>query len=285
MGYKDYKEIVYLDEVELTSALAQLQGGLKESLVATDNQVKGTTTGGNLGGNIDGKVDALIAKAALGANWNLTAEKQNSESVSQAMNVVFKDYQLERLLKELDDELQKKTDSVTEGSFVLIEGSFKLLDFSSMLTIVTGNTLKNLMKKIPDSTDSNKTCWNKQAEDGFKLMGYLADLGNKMLPDTMMVLLPNASVYAEKSNFRIATGQTGPLLASERKIHVLGVVESYAGNSKMDMDTLNNEFAKGDFSNIGSFISSFSENLLTDLGVIKSGNQLIKPIAIYFEND
>lgn len=285
MVKSEYKEIIYLDQVELTSALAQLQGGLKESLTATDSNTKATTEGDSIGGKIDGKLDTIIAKAALGANWNMSNQKQNSESVSQAMNIVFKDYQLERLLSELGDDLAELDDFPEEGSFVLAQGEFKMLDFKSIGTLVSGNTLKNLMRKIPDADDSQKTSWNKPAEEGFKSLGSLAELGIKMLPDTMMVLLPGATVYAQNSNFRLSSGQIGPLLASEREINILGVVESYAGASKMDMTTLSEGFSKGDFSNVGSFVSSLSENLLTALGVIKYGNQLIKPIAIYFKNN
>lgn len=284
MVKSEYKEIIYLDQIELTSALAQLQGGLKESLTATDSQAEGVKVGGNIGGNIDGKIDALLAKAALGANWDLSTQKHNSESVSQAINVVFKDYQLERLIEELGNDLSEENHP-QEGSFIQAQGEFKLLDFNSIGTIVSGTALKNLMKKIPDPDNPQTTSWNKSTEEGFKLLGFLANLGSKMLPETVMILLPNASVYAEKNNFRVGSGQIGPLLASNREVHVIGIVESYAGNSKMDMDTLGTEIAKGDFSSVGSFISSFSENLLTSLGVIKNGNQLIKPIAIYFADN
>lgn len=40
-----YKEIIYLDEIELNSALAQLQGGLKQSFTASNNNSESTKTG------------------------------------------------------------------------------------------------------------------------------------------------------------------------------------------------------------------------------------------------
>jgi hypothetical protein len=276
-----YKEIIYLDEVELTSALAQLQGGLKQSLVATDENRSITNSTDTATGQSSGDINAALAKATFGAGWESSTSQENQESISQAMNVVFKDYQLDRLIHELGDSLHPGEFETAEGDFVLERSEFKLLDFGSIVDIVDGTALKNIMKIIP-SEDGDGTNWDKSTESGFKQLGALAKLGTKMVPDSIILLLDNATIYAEKKNFRMSSAQLSPLMSTNRPINVLGIVEGFAGSEKMDMDNLTKPVADGNFANIGSMVSSLSETMLTSLNIIKKDNRLIKPIAVYF---
>lgn len=282
-----YKEIIYLDEIELNSALAQLQGGLKQSFTASNNNSESTKTGSNASVKGDTNIGAVIAKAAFGAEWQKESEISNSESVGQAINVVFKDYQLERLIKTLGPRISDETNNVQEGNFVNLSGDFKLLNFSSISEVLEGNVLKNLLKQIPnDESDPKKgTQWNKNTEKGFKLLKSLSDFCQKLTPDSTLILMNDAAIYAEQNNFRTNQGQISAINGTKRPIHILGIVESLAGSEKNDLDAVSASIGNGNYADLGGFVNSMSESILTALGIIKKGNKLIKPIAIYFENN
>lgn len=58
-----YKEIIYLDEIELNSALAQLQGGLKQSLTASSDHNQMTESSNTISGEGQANFSAVVAKA------------------------------------------------------------------------------------------------------------------------------------------------------------------------------------------------------------------------------
>ena len=281
-----YKEIIYLDEVELNSALAQLQGGLKQSFTASNNNNQSTKSGDTLSARGEANIGAVIAKAAVGAEWKKESEISNSESVGEAINVVFKDYQLERLIKTLGTHISSGIDNVQEGDFISVSGNFRLLNFTSISEVLDGHVLKDLMKQVPvDENDPKKgTQWDKDTEKGFKILKSLSDFCQKLTPDNTLILMDNAAIYAEQSNFRTNQGQIGTINGTQRQIHILGIVESFAGSEKNDLNVISTSIGQGNYADLGGFVNSMSESVLTSLGIIKKGNRLIKPIAIYFEN-
>lgn len=280
MPVNQYKEIIYLDETELTSALGQLQGGLKSSIVSTNQKNNSSSESLKTEGDAGAEFNAAVIKATLGTSLEETDTTANSTTFSKAINVVFGDYQLERLIHELGDNIKPSEFEPNEGDFVLATSSFQLLDFESTLEVLDGTTLKNVMKFIPD--EDGGTSWDKATEQGFKGLEAISKLGSRMIPNSIVFLLNNATVYAEKENFRMSPAQIRPLMSTSREITVLGIVEGFAGSEKMEMDKLSASFGSGNFGDVGAMVSAFSETLMTALKVIKIGNQLIKPIAIYF---
>lgn len=282
-----YKEIIYLDEVELNSALAQLQGGLKQSFTDSNSSNQSKKTGNNISVKGNANIGSVIAKAAVGAEWQKESEISNSESVGKAINIVFKDYQLERLIQTLGTHISSEIDNVQEGDFISVSGNFRLLNFTSISEVLDGHVLKNLMKQVPvDENDPKKgTQWDKNTEKGFKLLKYLSDFCQKLTPDNTLILMDNAAIYAEQSNFRTNQGQIGTINGTQRPIHILGIVESFAGSEKNDLNAIGASIGQGNYADLGGLVNSMSESVLTSLGIIKKGNRLIKPIAIYFENN
>jgi hypothetical protein len=282
MTNNSYREIIYLDETELTSALAQFDGGLKQSLTATsatssrsghENQVNGKASGG---------FNALVASANGEAGYNYTTNKSNAKTVEEAMEIYFGDYELNQLLTRLKGILTDENDS-EEGTFIKTTSAFRLFDFATLNAALNVPLMKKIMSKIQNE-DGTGTQWDKGAEEGFKLMGSITEFAGNFVPDTILCSLNGATVYAEKSNFRMSSPQLNLLQSTNRKVTVLGITESVAGSPKNDMDKLANEMGNGQLDRLGTFASSFSETMLTALGITKKGNKLIKPIALYFED-
>lgn len=279
-----YKEIIYLDEVELTSALAQLEGGLKQSLQATDSTGNGVSETNAVSSHTKGNIGAAILSATYGSSWENTTAQINNESASQAMNVVFKDYQLERLLSLLENKRKLVHGEAGDGEFFLATGNFRVVDFSSIRNVLGDNTLKNVMTKLPHTEGETKP-WSKDVESSFKLLGSFSTLVDKMLPSTSIFSLDGSVAYAENSNLRIQSGQLGPIQATSREIKILGIVDGFVGSKQLNSDEVSQSIGQGDLGYLGNLVTSLSEMVLTSFNIIQKGDKLIKPIAIYFEND
>lgn len=76
--------------------------------------------------------------------------------------------------------------------------------------------------------------------------------------------------------------QLNTLLLSNRKITIIGKIESAINYNILDTDQLVSEMA-ADTSKIPSFFPKFGFSLLSLMGLIKKGDRLVKPIAIYFQ--
>jgi len=281
MADNEYKEIIYLDEIELASALAQIDGGLKQSLVATSGSTNSAGHSNSTGGQASGGFNALVAKAQGQASYQHTTSKSSEETAQEAMEISFGDYELEQLLTKLHNTLS--VTSTKEGKFTLISSEFHIFDFNNLSQAMDVKVLKDIMKRLPSEVGEG-TQWDKSTENGFNLMAKTAGLMNLLLPDSIILKLSSATVYAENSNFRMSPAQLNMLQGTNRKVTVLGLTEAQVGSKKNDMDTLAKEMEAGQVDRFGSFASSFAENLLTALGIMQKGNQLIKPIALFFDD-
>lgn len=175
----NYKEIIYLDQIELDSALAQLEKGLKESVTNGDVSTQQVGESTTIKGNISGTLDGIFAKGSATTESDIASSSNNSEGISKTINVVLNDYKIERLIRILD-----KTDSITvkksaleaqDGEFILLQSEFKLIDFELFLNMTTSKGIKKLMQIVPG--EDGKSNWNKDTEKGFKLASNFAEMG------------------------------------------------------------------------------------------------------------
>lgn len=272
----NHKEIIYLDSTELSSALAQLDHGLMQSIQKSNGSSKKDSTsksrhtdgGFDIGVNLGVKSTAK-GKVTVGHN-NL---QENTDSQQELINITFSDYQLEQLIDDLqNNNMLKEINNSSEGDFVKINSTFDILDLEGL-----SNLNYKLYETFMRSSGSTRNEAHSAAE-GFKNIQSFGKVMSTVLPGLILIRTNDSISFLEKNNLRMSSGQTQVLAGSTRKINVLGIVESKALSGERSLD--GNDFAE--LSNIGRFVPAFSDMLLQTSGIIKKGDKIIKPIALYF---
>ena len=272
----NHKEIIYLDNTELSSALAQLDHGLMQSIQKSNGSSKKdsasksrhTDGGFDMGINLGLKSTAK-GKITIGHN-NL---QEKTDSQQELINITFSDYQLEQLMDDLEaNNMLKESNDVSEGDFVKINSTFDVLDLEGL-----SNLDYKLYESFMRSTGSTRDEAH-EAANGFKNIQNFGKVMSTLLPDLILIRTNNSISFLEKDNLRLSSGQVQVLAGSTRKISVLGIVESEALSGERSLD--GTDFA--DLSKIGRFVPAFSDVLLQTSGIIEKGDKIIKPIALYF---
>lgn len=276
------KEYIYLDNLEVNSILAQFEDGIpkviEEIKQSTETNTEGTSgkmsTGAKGGANLvaTGEVSAT---GEFGTNNSDT----NSEMYQEAISTVYHDYAVNIMTRELDDaKLLKVTTKQPEGSFVQLTSHFNLIDPVSATSSLNNNTISYMLSQSDDNDKDSIA----DAEEGFEAIRQLGNMLNNLFPDSLLIKTNNALSIAEKSNFRMNEAQLKSLALSKRKITVIGKIESIASSSDLNLAELANTLEESPFS-ITTLMPKFSFSVLSELGLIKNDDRVIKPIAIYFE--
>jgi len=264
----EHKEIIYLDTVEMSSTLAQLDHGLMESIqrgnLSSSTNGKSSNKNGTMGMNAG-------LKAELAANHSSSESRTDSEQ--KFVNIIFNDYQLDMLIKDLNSKkMLADVSESEEGDFVAIQSNFNFFDFNS-LAVLDPNLYASFMKTTNQSSKSvNETKY------AFKKIQVFGKLFATLMPDTYLIRTKNSLSVLERKNFRMNQGQAQMLSGSSREVTVLGIVQSTALSESRSMD----DFSNGDLSKIGGIMPSFTDTMLQSIGILNSGDRLIKPIAAYF---
>lgn len=272
----NHKEIIYLDNTELSSALAQLDHGLMQSVQKSNASSKkdSTSKSRHTDGGFDMGVNLGLKSSAKG---NITVGHNNlqekTDSQQELINITFSDYQLEQLMDDLQtNNMLNELGDASEGAFVKINSTFDVLDLEGL-----SNLDYKLYESFMRSTGSPKNEAH-EAANGFKNIQNFGKVMSTLLPDLILIRTNDSISFLEKDNLRMSSGQAQVLAGSTRKINVLGIVESEALSGERSLD--GNDFA--DLSKIGRFVPAFSDMLLQTSGIIKKGDKVIKPIALYF---
>ncbi|MDY5628885.1 hypothetical protein [Limosilactobacillus coleohominis] len=280
--HKTIKEYVYLDNLEVNSILAQFDDGIpkviQEIKQSTESNSEGTSTAMN--GNVEAGVDAIAkGTAKFGGEYSLNNNDTNSEMYQEAISTVYHDYAVNIVTQELDSaKLLKTTTRQSEGAFVQLTSHFNIIDPVSI-----GSRIDNEMTSfILDLDNDNNDSELEAAKQGFLLISQLGTLLNKLFPESMLISTNNALTIAEKSNFRMNESQLKSLVLANRKITVLGKIESIVHDQDLNVDSIIETIATNP-SSITTLMPKLSFNTLSALNLIKKEDRLIKPIAIYFE--
>ncbi|MEK1368327.1 hypothetical protein HCY98_06860 [Limosilactobacillus fermentum] len=279
-----YKEMIYIDQLELDSALAQINQGLKESIQESNSSNETVTSTNKKDVTAKGGL-SLFAKVELDGSYSSETGQANGEAIGQNVTVVLNDYKVELLIDSLSAsqnfDLKRLASSANDGDFVLLDSQFSLLDFNFIQEVLDAKALKTLMKAIPD--ENGTTSWNKNIESGFKLMQSYAALGDTFFKDNVIIRTNNAIAYSEKNNFRMNSAQLQQISGTTRNVKVLGIVESSLGSDKNNIDVLTQAMKDGgNLSTFGNVAPALSETIIESSGIAKKGDKLIKPIAVYF---
>lgn len=283
---KNYKEIIFLNETELYSALAQLNKGYIDSLIdkSSNNYKSGEsdTSAGTAG--IEGGIPTVMKGAYKDTNSH-TSSSEDSESYGKDRNVVLNDYNLSNLIESLrNNNMLKILSASNEGDFVLFTSDFSLTDFkfsSKVLGAEHGSGINSDVKNMMKSTDS----WSKEAEDNFKAIAHFMKFGNLMTQGNVLIRMNGATILASNSHFRMNNGELQSIAYTSRKLTVLGIVE--AKTNEVSINSITSKLSESkpdinDLSMIGSIVPSLSEMTFYASGLLKSGDRFIKPIALFF---
>ena len=279
---KPIKEYIYLDNLEVNSILAQFEDGIpkviEEIRQSTESNTEGTT--GKMSTKANGGLQAGVkGEVSFGGELGTNNSETNSDMYQEAISTVYHDYAVNIMTTELDAaKLLKVTTKQEEGSFVQLTSHFDLIDPISATSSLDDSTISYMLSQNNDNDENDFA----GAEEGFEAIRQLGNMLKNLFPDSLLIKTNNALSIAEKSNFRMNEAQLKSLTLSKRKITVIGKVESIVSTEELNLVELANTIEANPLS-VTSLMSKFSFVVLSELGLIKNDDRLIKPIAIYFE--
>lgn len=271
------KEIIYTDEIQLNSVLAQLDEGLMTALELTNQALSGkstaNTTTGTLG--VNGGVGIINGKGDLAGTKSLSETENNMSQ--QVIKTIYNDYAINVLEARLGAKL-KRFRIATEGSFVKHTSSFKLFNPKSV-----NESFRNLSKLMP-FIDPNYA--NEDVSD-FNLGIEVLSSVNKLAGGNCIFSFGDkeAIAIASNDNFRRTFGQLQAIQARNSNLTILGIVENIVTRDILSFEDTPDDLSDPDELSefINSFTSKFNFLVLQQLGFIKPGTKIVHPIAIYFE--
>lgn len=269
------KEFIYIDNIEVNSILAQLDNGLPQLIHDLHQVISGSETQNS---KTKSHKETAEAKAILGAAYQHESRSKEAQTSSdstmdqRAIDTIYSDYAVNIIQKRLESEqLLNSSLNIPDGSYTKIQSSFRLNDFERMATTLS---LSNPIFKSMADADENED------DDDDNSIEKAAQSFNLMFPDTSLISLFGAAVFAENKNFRMSPAQRLMLPKRNSKITVLGIVEGSLSSSDINIDE---DYDEESESNISDFGSQIPMSGLGHFNLIKENDRLIKPIAIYFE--
>lgn len=304
------KNIIYLDTELLNSTIAQIEGGVVTGKTKTLENNETTTNQTGLSGNISAKFKVPFAE--LGAETGGSTGGGNSVTTAESdlYSTIFHDFSLDVLLDDLFGLIKSEEKDFNIGDFVLVKSSFKVFDFKQLQHVtdhsllmdlkeaakinnsseiaMTDAQLKELKKKknktgedystITKLSDYKKTLENPMGEatSAFKMVNTIARFGDALYPETLVFQTKKSITLANKKDLRISTAQVSALSNSSNEISVLGIVLT----KQADTENTVNYFNSGD---LGGITNILQNAMLDGFDILHVDDNVIQPIAIYFE--
>lgn len=274
------KEYIYVDNIEINSLLAQFEDGIPQ-VIQSIRQSQKANTEGNSKAKSNGVKGGLNAGGVATVDHGQTNTEQFSETIQEmnqeAITTVYNDYAIDILTKELDDaEVLKVTSKQRDGAFVQLTSTFEIMDADTMDRMWNSSDLIEMMSGSSDGSIE----W----DAGIKAFSQVSNILNNSLPETIFIKLPSAVILAENKNFRMSNAQLQSLQFTDRKITVLGKIESKASEEALDIAAFGEMIGSSeDLSQFGKVAPYVNIFLLNQFVGLKKDDRLIKPIAIYFE--
>jgi hypothetical protein len=277
---KHIKEYIYLDNIEVNSILAQFEDGIPKVIeeIKQSTETNAVETAHKMSNGVSGGVN-LGAKGEFNFNGEYEANNSdtNSEMYQEAISTVYHDYAVNIMTKELDDaNLLKTTTKQPEGAFVQLTSSFNIID-----PMIISSNIGDEMVSFLSSFDTNNDDLS-NAKEGFNLITNFGKLLNNLFPNSILLSTNNALTIAEKDNFRMNESQLKSLVLANRKITILGKIESIISENDLNSNLISEGLLNNPVA-LTTLMPKFSFFLLSSFGLIKKDDRLVKPIAIYFE--
>lgn len=281
-----YKEIIFLNQTELYSALAQLNKGYTDSVVSksSNDQENSTTNSNDSSAKFGAGIPSVLSGGYQGKKTHTTASS-NSESFGKDLNVVLNDYNLNNLISSLDHRnMLTDLEEADEGDFIIHKDTFTLVDFkfsSEVLADRKSHGINTDVKNMMKSSDA----WDKDIEKIFKDLARFMNFGNLITQGNILIHMDGLTMFADDKHFRMNNGELQSISFSSRPINVLGIVESKMDN--IDINDISSTIAGNGASinnllSLANIVPSLSEITLSSTGLLHNGDCFVKPIAIYF---
>ncbi|MBS0955903.1 DUF6414 family protein [Lactiplantibacillus plantarum] len=264
------KEYIYFDSIEISSILSQLDDGLVTVQRKLLQALQGTEERSEEGRETDleGGVNAVAKAVAQHKSKSIHGTVNQDQTInSSSIESVYNDYAVNVIIKRLQS-LQKiyNTTDCPNGSIIKITADYSMFEFTDAAGLFKSSFVNKMMGMDDEDGQSAKA---------------ILDLLDNTTADSALIKLQRALVIAKNNNFRMNLAQRQMLHFRKDKITVLGMIQAKITAADFDMNSFNDFENHPEF--IGDVATRLSMFLWSYLKIIKKGDRLIKPIAIYFE--
>lgn len=255
------KEYLYIDKALVDSLLSQIEGGLVSAITKTEQTVHGNTYQNNTEKGVSG---SLMGASASG-KYNKSHGQSDQTLNSFSFNTIYYDYAVDVLEQELNLSLVTDTGSAFENDFILSRNDFEIFNFSELENIMDMSSFKEILEKNSGLSKKELDKQSNLLNDGVQILG-----------DINYIKLDKNLIIPKNENFRISEAQLQLFKNSNRKLTVLGIVESKLSRNFFDV-SLSSSISVTNLKSIAVL------KMLKGLDVIQENSRLILPIALYFK--
>lgn len=297
------KEIIYLDTNLVNSLLAQQNAGLVTRLVNEDGESDAKTEGSTEQTTISSDVGLSALLKATGGysstnvdSYNFVFSKSNKNLVETALD----DYSLDLLITGLEAKNLIKHSDYQDGDLISVSGELTVFNFEQLAETSDLEEIGFLLpeydefkalkseygkikgkekhlrraKEIQESLSTNG--WNI-----FETIKHMSVYLKKLLPETNLIKISNTFSMLPLEFLRVQSVQLSFMQFGKRKIKMLGICSSTFDEqipsdfSHMEDSNLMLKYAPTTILNI----------ILGSFGMVNKDDHLVRPIAIYFEDE
>lgn len=292
------KEIIYLDTNLVNSLLAQQNAGLVTKLVNENSESDSNAEGGfdqtatSVSGGVSTLIKAGVNHSAIeNENYNIVFSRSNRNLIETALD----DYSLDLLLQELENDKLLKSSNFRDGDFVFTVGRFDFFDFEQLKNVSTFDEIEDILpeyaefKKLQSEYKRVKNNTRKEqlkdeiSHNGWNNLESIRSMSayfERLFPSSNLAKVSNTISVLPKEYMKVPTDQLGLMQLSGRQIKILGICSStFDEQTPSDLSMMANSMEvlkKAPTTIIAIMLDSFD--------LVSSGDYLIRPIAIYYED-
>lgn len=292
------KEIIYLDTNLVNSLLAQQNAGLVTKLVNENSESDSNAEGGfdqtatSVSGGVSTLIKAGVNHSAIeNENYNIVFSRSNRNLIETALD----DYSLDLLLQELENDKLLKSSDFRDGDFVFVVGKLDFFDFEQLKNVSTFDEIEDILpeydefKKLQSEYKRVKNNTRKEqlkdeiSHNGWNNLEFIRSMSayfERLFPSSNLAKISNTISVLPKEYMKVPTAQLGLMQLSGRQIKILGICSStFDEQTPSDLSTMANGMEvlkKAPTTIIAIMLDSFD--------LVSSGDYLIRPIAIYYED-
>lgn len=292
------KEIIYLDTNLVNSLLAQKNAGLVTKLVNENSESDSNAEGGfdQTATSVSGGVSTLIKAGAnhsaiANENYNIVFSRSNRNLIETALD----DYSLDLLLQELEGNKLLKTSDFQDGDFVFAVGKLDFFDFEQLKNVFTFDEIEDILpeydkfKKLQSEYKRVKNNTRKEqlkdeiSHNGWNNLESIRSMSayfERLFPSSNLAKVSNTISVLPKEFMKVPTAQLGLMQLSGRQIKILGICSStFDEQTPSDLSMMTNSMEL-----LKKAPTAILTIMLDSFDLVSSGDYLIRPIAIYYED-
>lgn len=292
------KEIIYLDTNLVNSLLAQQNAGLVTKLVNENSESDSNAEGGfdqtttSVSGGVSTLIRADVNHSAIeNENYNIVFSRSNRNLIETALD----DYSLDLLLQELEDDKLLKSSNFRDGDFVFTVGKLDFFDFEQLKNVFTFDEIEDILpeydefkklqseyKRVKNNTRKEQLK-NKISHNGWNNLESIRSMSayfERLFPSSNLAKVSNTISVLPKEFMKVPTAQLGLMQLSGRQIKILGICSStFDEQTPSDLSMMTNSMEL-----LKKAPTAILTIMLDSFDLVSSGDYLIRPIAIYYED-